>query len=234
MPIVRKSAGLKILESLRTCLNQYRDCFTHFLPSLLFLHPAVILTPASVSVFLTSSLETSDSSTYSCVAPCAHWLPVQRIPFPASFLAPFSLYIPNFHHTLLLIVSLHVLLRTATSSWLLQRTIIQWEWSVLFHTALRTLSINSHTHSACIQTPQSYFFLIPEYHLSQGSKDFPNFEVPQGWYKTGCTLENHKYEEPPYTIWSPVFVHLQTYVGLSAFSFRSVYPDVLTPSPPLC
>ena len=29
-----------------------------------------------------------------------------------------------------------------------------------------------------------------------------------------------------------VFVHLQTYVSFSAFSFHSVYPDVL-PSPPL-
>jgi hypothetical protein len=235
VPIVRKSWGLKILEILSICPGQFRDCFTHFLPSLLFLHPAVIVTPASVSIFLTSSLEISDSSTCSRVAPYARWLPVQRIPFSASLLASFSLYIPNFHHTVLLIVSL----RTAASPWLLQRTIIQCQRSFLSHTTLHTSSVNTDTHSACLQTPRSVFLSYSQILSMPGVQTFSKLLAPQGWYKAGCTLGIHKYEEPPYKFGRLVFVHLQTYVSLSASIFHSFYPDVLPPPPshlltPLC
>ena len=77
-----------------------------------------------------------------------------------------------------------------------------------------------------------YFFLIPKYHLCQGSKNFPNFwrhkdDIRQDAHWGSTNMRNHRIK-----FGRLVFVHLQTYVSLSAFSFHSVYPDVLPlPSP---
>jgi hypothetical protein len=106
-------------------------------------------------------------------------------------------------HPVILIVSLHVFLRTAASPWLLQRTIILCQWYFLSHIALHTLSINTDTHSACLQTPWSVFLSYSQIASLPGVQKFSKLLWPQGWYKAGCTLGIHKYEEPPYQIWSP-------------------------------
>ena len=94
-------------------------------------------------------------------------------------------------------------LRTAASPWLLQRTIIQCQWSFLSHAALHTLSISTDTHSACLQAPQSAFFSYSQISPMSGVQKFSKLLAPQGWYKADWTLGIHKYEEPLYKIWSP-------------------------------